>query len=220
MRHPKRRAAGMTAVLAGCFLAAACSRAEPVIQYQFAQLVYYENADGFEERLTFFVLPDDPDGLDDLDELWLYHDGEGLAWRMTRADWVERQEDGKLWIGVYGLAPPSGEKLPGGLYRAVIIDKGGERSERTFGFEVPQTPHYPFPQLSIAEGIYTIKTDYPALFFTGYGEDGAYLTTIAVSELTGRVADLRFSSPVISFALWADDPERSTAAFTKTYPVK
>jgi hypothetical protein len=218
--HRNHLAAGIPAALAACFLAAACSRAEPVIQYQYAQLVYYETADGVEERLTFFVLPDDPDGLEDLDELWLYHDGEGLSWRILRTDWIERREDGKLWIGVYGLAPPSGEKLPAGLYRAVIIDKGGERSERTFGFEIPQTPHYPFPQITVAEGTYTIMTDYPELFFTGYGEDGAYLTTIAVPALTGRIADLPFSSPVTSFSLWANDPERTTAAFTIAHPVK
>jgi hypothetical protein len=197
-----------------------CSRAEPVIRFQAAKLVYYQNDTGYEERLTFFVLPDDPDGIDDVDELYLYHDLEGLSWRMTAADWIQRQQDNRLWIGAYGLAPPPGEKLPSGLYRAVIIDKGGEKSERTFGLEVPAIPHYPFPELTVAEGAYTIKCDYPEMYFIGFADDGAYLSTMPVTVFSGRVADLNFANNVVSFALWADDPERSTAALTNSYPTR
>jgi hypothetical protein len=197
-----------------------CSRAEPVIRFQAMKLVYYQNETGFDERLTFFVLPDDPDGPEDVDELYLYHDLEGLSWYLTSADWVQRQQDNRLWIGAYGLAPPPGEKLPSGLYRAVVIDKGGEKSERTFGFEVPDTPHYPFPELAVEDGAYTIKCDYPEMYFLGFGSDGAYLSTVTASAFSGRVADLRFANNIASFALWADDSERSTAALTNTYPVR
>jgi hypothetical protein len=211
------------AFLASLFLlwaAVSCSRAEPVIRFQAMKLVYYQNDTGFDERLTFFVLPDDPDGTDDVDELYLYHDLEGLSWKLTSADWIQRQQDNRLWIGAYGLAPPPGEKLPSGLYRAVIIDKGGEKSERTFGFDVPDTPHYPFPELTIADGEYTIKSDYPELRFIGFGSDGTYLSTVNVSALSGRVADIGFANNITSFALWADDSERSTAALTVSHLAK
>ncbi|MDR1231950.1 MAG: hypothetical protein LBK61_11205 [Spirochaetaceae bacterium] len=210
-------------ILVGLFLlwaAVSCSRAEPVIRFQAMKLVYYQNDTGFDERLTFFVLPDDPDGTDDVDELYLYHDLEGLSWKLTSADWIQRQQDNRLWIGAYGLAPPPGEKLPSGLYRAVIIDKGGEKSERTFGFDVPDTPHYPFPELTIADGEYTIKSDYPELRFIGFGTDGTYLSTVNVSAFSGRVADIGFANNITSFALWADDSERSTAALTVSHPAR
>jgi hypothetical protein len=199
---------------------ASCSRAEPKILFQAAKLVYYQTETGYEERLTFFVLPDDPDGPEDVDELYLYHDLEGISWKMTSVDWIQRQQDNRLWIGAYGLAPPPGEKIPSGLYRAVVIDKGGEKSERTFGFDTPETPNYPFPELTVAAGEYTVTCDYPEKYFIGFGEDGSYLSTVPVPGVTGRVKDLRFAGNVVSFALWADDPERSTAALTNSYPAK
>jgi hypothetical protein len=199
---------------------AACSRAEPTILFQATKLVYYQAETGYEERLTFFVLPDDPDGPEDIDELTLYHDLEGLSWKMTIADWIQRQQDNRLWIGAYDLAPPPGEKIPSGLYRAVIIDKAGEKSERTFGFEVPETPHYPFPELTVTDGEYTIKNEYPEQHFIGFAEDGSYLVTVPVPAFSGQVKALRFANNVVRFALWADDPERSTAALTNSYPAK
>jgi hypothetical protein len=217
-----RRGAGIPAMaLCAVLLAAAsCSRAEPKILFQAVKLVYYETEGGYEERLTFFVLPDDPDGLEDIDELYLYHDLEGISWKMTGADWIQRQQDNRLWIGAYGLCPPPGEKIPSGLYRAVIIDKAGEKSERTFGFEVPETPHYPLPELTVADGEYTIKCDYPEKYFLGFADDGTYLVTVPAPGSSGQVKDLRFAGNVVSFALWADDPERSTAALTGSYPAK
>jgi hypothetical protein len=200
--------------------AVSCSRAEPTILFQAAKLVYYQTDSGYEERLTFFVLPDDPDGPEDIDELYLYHDLEGISWKMTGADWIQRQQDNRLWIGTYGLAPPPGEKIPSGLYRAVIIDKGGEKSERTFGFEAPETPNYPFPELTVADGEYIVKNEYPEQHFIGFAGDGSYLVTVPVPAFSGQVKDLRFANNVASFALWADDPERSTAALTNSYPAK
>jgi hypothetical protein len=199
-----------------------CSRAEPKILFQVARLVYYqtETGTGFEERLTFFVLPDDPDGTEDLDELYLYHDLEGLSWKMTAADWIQRQQESRLWIGAYGLCPPPGEKIPSGLYRAVIIDKAGEKSEQTFGFEVPETPRHPFPEFTVADGEYTVKSEYPEQYFLGFAEDGTYLATVPVPGSSGRIRDLRFASNITNVALWADDSERSTAALTNTWPVR
>jgi hypothetical protein len=208
-------------ILSVALLAAvSCSRAEPTILFQAAKLVYYQTDRGYEEQLTFFVLPDDPDGTEDIDELYLYHDLEGISWKMTAADWIQRQQDNRLWIGAYGLSPPPGEKIPSGLYRAVIIDKAGEKSEQTFGFEAPETPRYPFPELTVTNGEYTIKCDYPEMHFLGFAEDGSYLVTVQVPGFSGRVKDLRFADNVVSFALWADDSERSTAALTNSYSAK
>jgi len=57
-----------------------CSRAEPTIHFAFMELVYYPGRNGPEERFSFFVLPEDDDGVGNLDELYLYHDREGLRW--------------------------------------------------------------------------------------------------------------------------------------------
>ena len=101
-----------------------CSRAEPEIIYGFIELVYYPGSSGPEERYSFFILPQDDDGVDNLSELYLYNDREGLRWLLTSNDWIkfgaERQsEAGNTWIGSRGIAMQDNGTLPRGQYRAI-----------------------------------------------------------------------------------------------------
>jgi hypothetical protein len=105
--------------------------------------VYYQEAEGPVERFSFFILPEDEDGLEDLEELRLYHDQEGLAWSLTRADWISHEAEGKTWIGSRAIAMVDDGVLPRGLFRAVLLDRGGERSDRLFSFDAPAAPPHP-----------------------------------------------------------------------------
>jgi hypothetical protein len=113
-----------------------------------------------------------------------------------------------------------GEVFPSGQYRAVLIDKSGERMERTFGFDVPETPRYPFPSIAVADGRYTIESEYPDAYFLCYGTDGAYRSTVKVESKTDAIAQLGLGSDILSVALWAHDSEHSVSALTKLTPVR
>jgi hypothetical protein len=169
---------------------------------------------------SFFCLPDDPDGPDDLSELRLYNDSEGLMWLMKAEDWVRYEDNGKVWVGSYAIAPPTGESLPSGQYRAVMFDKGGEQSERTFGFEAPAKSRFPFPQLTVDEGRYVIKSDYPDNVFICYDARGAYFQLLTPPSKEGEVAGLRIPPTVRSIALWARDTERSVSALTNVTSIR
>jgi hypothetical protein len=193
---------------------AGCSRAAPQILLYSMSLVYYQNGANYDSRLSFFVLPDDPDGIDDVTELRLEHDFEGLRWILTKDDWVSYVDGEKTWVGSYSLAMRDGEALPSGQYKATLIDTGGEKSERVIGFDVPSEHHFPFPKLTVTGGEYRIVCEYPDLAFLCYDAQGAYLRNMPITAKDGTVDSLSLASNVSSIALWARDPDRNTSALT------
>ncbi|MDR2803286.1 MAG: hypothetical protein LBB22_03230 [Treponema sp.] len=202
------------------FVFAACSRSAPVIAFSTMTLNYIENDSGPVPTLNFFVIANDDDGYEDLAELRLYNDYDGLIWSFTPDNWIRYDESGNIWLGSNRIAMAGGEAFPGGQYRAVLIDKGGERTERTFGFEVPAVPLHQFPKLTVSEGEYKIDSDYPELYFLCYNADGSYRSSVKVEAKTGTIASLRLGSDILTISLWAHDSARSTSALTKMTPVR
>jgi hypothetical protein len=197
----------------GIFLLFSCSRAEPRINYGFLELVYYQGLQNPEERFSFFILPEDDDGIDNLDELYLYHDREGLRWSLTSEDWVVFENEEQTWIGSRGITMVDSGPFPRGQYRAVLINKGGERTERTFTFDASESPR-PFPTLDITDGIYRITSDYPVHRLVCYDNQGNLVTVMLLENTNGLVSDLRLVSLVRAVALWSEDPEYYTSALT------
>ena len=204
-------------LLAGFF---SCSRAEPKILYGFIELVYYQGKEKPEERYSFFILPEDDDGIDNLSEIYLYHDRDGLRWLINFEDWVKYEEDGKTWIGSRSFAMTGDAPLPRGQYRAVLVNKGGEKTERRFTFDGPEESPHPFPFFSISDGIYRIDSRYPVNHLVCYDQQGKVVQTITVTEIQGNIRDLRVSNSVRTAALWADDPEYHISALTDAAAVR
>jgi hypothetical protein len=192
-----------------------CTRSAPTIAFSTMSLNYIEEDTGPIPTLSFFVLASDEDGYEDLAELRLYHDQDGLLWTFTTNNWMRYDEAGNTWLGSRRIAMAGGEGFPSGQYRAVLIDKAGERTERVFGFDVPAIPRYPFPKLNITDESYTITSEYPESYFICYGSDGAYRRHIKTESKTGNLSALRLSPDILSVALWAYDAEHSTSALTK-----
>jgi len=196
-----------------------CSQSSPEIIHGSIELVYYENGGKPVERFTFFILPHDEDGLEDLDELWLYHDWEGLSWRLTGKDWVKETVGKDTWIGTRAIAIEDGT-LPRGQFRAVLIDKGGSRTERLLSFDAPPEQKRPFPLLSIAGDQYHIESQYPQQNLLAYDDEGNYLLTVRPSSKEGNLSALGLPSQAESLSLWARDPARSVSAFTDIIPLR
>jgi hypothetical protein len=191
-----------------------CSRSEPVIEFGFLELVYYQGENGPEERFSFFVIPQDDDGIENLEELRLFHDYEGLSWTLSNDDWIRYDEDDRIWIGSRSIAMAGGGTLPRGLYRAVLANKGGEKSERNFAFDAPAEGRFPFPSLEIREGRYRVESRYPENKFICYDSQGESLQIIPLTVLSGSLSSLDIPSGARSVALWAEDREYSTSALS------
>jgi hypothetical protein len=206
---------------AGIFpLLFSCSRTEPKISYGFIALTYYQGASKPEERFSFFIIPEDDDGIENLDELYLYHDREQLRWLIKSDDWISYSQDGKTWIGSRSIAIEGDEILPRGQYRAVLVNKGGERSERIFTFDAPEEPRFPFPALEISGGRYTVDSSYPENRLVCYDEQGNYISAVNLAGLSGSLADLGIPSNAKSAALWAEDALYFTSAYTNVAAVR
>jgi len=197
-----------------------CSKAEPVIHYGFMEMVYYPGKEKNYERYSFFIIPEDDDGIENLSELYLYHDREGLRWLITSDDWIEYEEAGTTWIGSRNIAMYDDGPLPRGQYRAVLYNRGGESTERRFTYDGPETPPYPFPTLSVGEGMYHIDSLYPANRFICYDLQGKTIQTINVRDLEGSIRDLRFTNAVRTVALWAEEPLYRISVLTEAVSVR
>jgi hypothetical protein len=197
-----------------------CSRTEPVIAFGFLELVYYPPSARPEERFTFFVLPEDDDGIENLAELHLRHDREGLRWVLTPEDWISFEEEGRIWIGSRSIAMAGNEGLPRGLYRAVLINQGGEKTERTFAFDAPAASRFPFPVLRVNEGQYQIESQYPSNKFICYDAQGNAIRVLNLTVLGGTLSSLGLPEEARSVALWAEDPEYRSSAMTDLVSVR
>jgi hypothetical protein len=198
-----------------------CSRGEPEILFGFMELVYYPGEEKPEERYTFFILPEDDDGIENLAELQLYHDREGLRWNISSDDWVSYEDgEGKTWIGSRSVAMLDNEILPRGRYRAALINKGGERAERSFTFDTPEDPPYPFPFFFIDQGMYRVDSRYPVHRLICYDQQGNIVETKVLSSLEGSLEELGIPGSGRSAALWAEDPEYHVSALTEAVSLR
>jgi hypothetical protein len=197
-----------------------CSRAEPNIAFGTLRLVYFQGERGPEERFSFFIIPEDEDGDEDLADLYLYHDREGLCWHLTADDWATLRSDGQTWIGSRNIAMLDNAALPRGQFRAVLVDKGGEQSERLFSFDAPGEARHPFPFLYIEEGRYRIESEYPEHFLVCYDASGGFLRNVPVANHEGALAELDLPRETRGAALWAEDGEFFTSALTDVVPTR
>ena len=196
-----------------------CSRTEPRIPFGFIDLVYYPGTAGPVERFSFFVMAEDDDGIENLDELRIYYERFSLEWIIRSNEWVYVHDNGRHWVGSRAIAMTDNTTLPRGQYKAVLINKAGEQSERTFNFDAPETPRFPFPNFTLEDGQYQIDSRYPENLFMMYSQEGDVIGTLLLENLQGNIADLQISSRARHVALWARDEISRTSVLTEALPL-
>ncbi|MCL2763741.1 MAG: hypothetical protein FWD40_00470 [Treponema sp.] len=197
-------------------ISVSCTKSEPEITYGFINLVLYQSDDQPVEHFSFFIIPEDEDGIENLEELYLYHDREQLQWNIKSDEWLHSTHDGRDWIGTRSITAAGGS-LPRGVFRAVLINKGGESTQRTFTYD--GRIRFPFPELEISGGVYNVTSLWPVNRLVCYDSSGNYLTTVTLTGNSGSVSQLRLPSLVRSAALWAEDEANACSAFTYVVPI-
>ena len=194
-----------------------CSRSKPDITFGSLQLVLYQDDSGVKEHFSFFIIPHDEDGIDNLDNLFLYNDKEQLRWQINNDEWITYQDDYRIWIGTRSISVPEGD-LPRGVYRAVLVNKGGESTERSFTFD--GNVRFPFPDILVAGGNYTVNSQWPVNKLVCYDSAGTFVSEIVLQSLTGSISQLNLPSNVVTVALWAEDEDNSCSAYTNVVSVR
>ena len=156
-----RAASGATAMLVLLVLLAVlggCETSAPELYELQWLLVDYDDRELERryERLSVFVRAADADGLEDLDELYVIHDGGELFWRATAETWTRDERDGATWIGAASLAMPGEQPFPAGEYRVLLVDAGGERDYSRF--VIPeQRRSTPLPDVQQRGGTFVVS---------------------------------------------------------------
>jgi len=198
-------------------LAVSCSNTKPEITFGFLQLALYQGESGPVERYSFFIIPEDEDGMENLEELYLYHDREQLRWHIKNDEWISYTLDGKTWIGTRSISVREG-RLPRGVYRAVLVNKGGESGERNFTYD--GEVRYPFPEITVVDGMYTINSEWPVNRLVCYDRSGNYSSTVELQSLTGSISQLNLPSSVLTASLWAEDASNFCSAYTNMVSIR
>jgi len=198
-------------------LFASCSTSKPEISFGFLSLVLYEGESGPTEHFSFFVIVEDEDGVENLEELYLYNDREQLRWKIKNDEWISFTQNNKTWIGTRSITAQDGV-LPRGVYRAVLVNKGGEKGERLFTYDTDV--RHPFPKFEIENGMYTVRSEWSSNRLVCYDKAGNYVSTVEIKSLSGPVSQLNIPPLAATAALWAEDPAYYISAFTKVVPVR
>jgi hypothetical protein len=153
---------GLLAMLLAISATVSCTSKPPEFVSMTARVIAVAvDADGGrEERLSFFSSVADGDGVGDIEYLFLVHDASELSWTLDQDSWVRHEEGTSVWIGSNGLRAPAGI-IPRGRYRAVLVDRAGERVERSVMVSAPGTGEYALPSVNAEGDSVSVRSPYP-----------------------------------------------------------
>lgn len=170
-----------------------------------------------DERLSVFASVSDKDGVDDIEYLYIVHDEEELSWNLTPENWQRSDEGSSIWIGSNGLDAP-GTEIPRGQYRLILVDKAGERAERTFMLNAPETGNYTVPVLRLSDVNIVLDSAYSSntAFFFDSGGNVVLTTPIAkgTTSLDALWSKGQWRSGSDYIAAYGYDPKAETGFFS------
>jgi hypothetical protein len=171
-----------------------------------------------EERLSFFASLEDQDGVADIEFLYVIHDEAELAWTLTVDNWIRRDEGSTIWLGSNGLQPGDDVLMPRGRYRAVVVDKAGERDEVIFSLSAPATKAYALPAIRRDGSQLTLVSPYQVntLFFLDPADNPVKTVGInpGTSSLDALWGDSSWRTAAYTLRAYGFDPKAETGFFS------
>jgi hypothetical protein len=179
----------------------ACTREPPEIYQIFWQLNIRKDVEHSStyEQLSIFVSAGDPDGIDDLEKIYLLNDKEELYWEINSGAWHKADVHGETWIGTNSFIMYDRSPFPEGEYRVMLQDVSGECVERLFSLNVPNIKRkIQFPEPVIKDSILRIKGESPFYSLWVYDKKKTFITPpfeirdkgIEIKKITSRKREL------------------------------
>lgn len=151
-------------------------------------------------ELSLFVKPDDPDGSEDLEELFLINDEKELFWRLDSETWQKSGAGEDIWIGSNGIRMPDGSPLSAGEYRVLLRDVGGDSAEQTIrlpAFSVEESRRL-IPQVAVTPQEIRIRGKSPSYILWLYRPDGTYAGLLPVAGGRQEMSSVLSAYPALS----------------------
>jgi hypothetical protein len=218
-------ATGMATALSGIvvfllYLLASCAVNPPGIVSVSHRLIVLpqEGTLQREERLSVFAAVRDQDGIGDIEYLYIMHDESELYWTLTMDTWVQREEGGTVWLGSNGLEAEDSGLIPRGRYRALIVDKAGERNERPFSLSAPATADFSLPSIRLSAGQVTLESAYQmnTLFFLDPADNPVKTVSLdpGESSMNALWGDTNWRTAAYTIRAYGFDPKAETGFFS------
>jgi hypothetical protein len=167
-------------------LLAGCAGKPPEIGALFWQLNLVDDReqDLLYYALSVFVQATDADGNEDLEEIYIIHDGEELFWRLDRETWLTRDQADDTWVGANSISLPTGAMLPGGEYRVLLIDAAGESDETSFILKPlsPVDPRRLLPAVTVDRDTISVGGSRQSYSLWLYNAAGEYLAALELEQ--------------------------------------
>jgi hypothetical protein len=185
---------------------AACTGKPPELGQVDLKPIYVRDPAGgsIEARLRLYLQASDPDGNEDLADIYLINDAREIFWEIPSGSW---QNTGGGWIGTYSLALPAGWSLPAGTYRVVLQDASGQTVERQVRLDAPSVGELRFPRARDEGGRVTV--DPPNAWIWAFSAGGEL---IAAAPPAGVPWDR-----VSSYYVYVADPARRIGLLSGPY---
>jgi hypothetical protein len=206
----------------------ACTGEPPEITRVFWQLNVVED---LEQNLTYqslslFVKPNDPDGFDDIEDLYLINDEQELFWRLDGESWEQSGSESEIWIGSNSLKMPDGASFPAGEYRILLRDVGGDSTEQTIRLRLisSKAARRYLPKVTVANGEIRAAGEAGSYQLWAYDTDGRYVASFPIAETPLALQAITSSQPVLregfTFKVYGMVEERNLGVSSGPYYVK
>ncbi len=178
------------------------------------------------QSLSLFVKPNDPDGFEDIEDLYLINDQQELFWRLNGESWAQSGTDEEIWIGSNSLKMPDGAAFPAGEYRILLRDVGGDSAEQTIRLQtVPskEASRY-LPKVSVTGGEIRVAGEAGSYQLSVTDGSGRYIASYPISEKPLTLAAITNSQPALregfSFKVYGVVGNRNLGVTSGPYYVK
>lgn len=165
-----------------------CADNPPEIYQAFWQVNILNNRENriIHPQLSLFIQVHDPDGLEDLDQIYLINDKKELFWKLDSESWIEVTEDNESWIGSNTLSLPHPSMDFTGEYRLLLLDVGGASAEKiiVINHSPASFAELNFPEAELSGGVINLTkgNDSTEYILWIYGNDERFRSAFNISD--------------------------------------
>ncbi len=178
------------------------------------------------QTLSLFVKPNDPDGFEDIEDVYLINDEQELFWRLDGESWVQSGSGQDIWIGSNSLKMPDGASFPAGDYRILLRDVGGDSAEQTIHLELlslKEARRY-LPKVTVGSGEILIAGENTSYQLWIYDSNRRYVNSFPASGGSVALDTIIRSQPHLqggfSFKVYAFMENKNLGVTSGPYYVK
>jgi len=178
------------------------------------------------QTLSLFVKPNDPDGFEDIEDVYLINDEQELFWRLDGESWVQSGSDQEIWIGSNSLKMPDGASFPAGEYRILLRDIGGDTAEQTIRLELvslKEARRY-LPKVTLGSGKILVAGEDTSYQLWLYDSNRRYVNSFPASSGTVALDTITRSHPPLqggfSFKVYSFVKDKNLGITSGPYYVK